>query len=472
MSIPDVQLTIKDGALGLTPAASPNVVALVGVCSVGTPLEVNSFGAGNPQAIKDKLGVGPLVEAACMMNGAGVEVVTVNATPTAGSNSAVTQTGTGTSVMTLTGTPLDDYTLKVRVEVGATGPTAGTAQFSYSLDGGKTYSSPIALPIAGTYAVPNTGLTLNFAAGTLVAGDIYSATCTGPTYDLTAGSAALDALLADPREWFVVLMTGVPADVSSLASLFAAVGTKMTNAQAAARYVRALIQAPDVSDATLIPALPALADTRVGIAAGFETVLSSLSTRQVKRGAAWTIAKRLGLIPPSEAASRVRTGPVGSEVLALLRDERVTPALDQLNVATMRTIVGLPGFYVTNARIKASPTSDFQYFELGRVMDIACRAARVAWLQYLNEDLLVSKDDGTIDEVEARRIEAFVTNQVRNAVVTTRWASDASVVVDRTEQILSTETLKGEVRIVPKGYARHISVQIGFFNPALAAAAA
>lgn len=470
MSIPDVDISIKDGSLGLTPAAATNVLALLGVSSLGVANEVNSFGAGNPQAIKDKLGTGPLVEAACLVNGAGVEIVTVNATKTNGSNGSVTNSGTGTSVMTLTGTPEDSYGLKVRIEVAATGPTAGTAQFSISLDAGETYSSPIALPIAGTYVVTGTGLTLNFATGTLVVGDIYSATCTGPTYDLTAASSAIDALLADPREWFAVSLTGVPADTTALASLFAAVATKMDNARVAARYVGALINAPDVSDATLIPALPALADTRVAICAGFETLLSSLSTRQVKRPAGWEIAKRLALVPPSESAGRVARGPIGAEVLALLRDERVTPALDQLGCATLRTIVGMNGFYVTNSRVKAPAGSDFQYFEHRRVMDLACRAARTAFMKYLNDTVLVDKTSGTIAEDEARQIEAYVTDQVRTAVVRNGWASDASVVVDRSEPILSTETLKAEVRVIPLGYMRHISVQIGFSNPALTAA--
>jgi hypothetical protein len=55
-------------------------------------------------------------------------------------------------------------------------------------------------------------------------------------------------------------------------------------------------------------------------------------------------------------------------------------------------------------------------------------------------------------------------------LVATGRASSAQAQVKRDDNILSTQTLNVRVRIVPKAYARFIDLDIGFENPALAAA--
>lgn len=470
MSLPDVAISIQDGALGLQPGNSNNRPAVAGTCSSGTNNAVYSFGAGNVQLVKDTLGTGELAEAVALIVGAGAPCMAVKvAQSAAGSAGAVTPVGTGTSVMTITGTPNDRYELIVKIIKGAAAVNTGVGTFQYSLDGGRTYSNTISLPIATTYAVPDTGLTLNFAAGTLVANDTYSSTCTGPIYTSTQLNTAIDALLADPRTWFALLATGVPADATAMQGIFAALESKMTTALASFRFAGAMMQAFDDTDAAINTAGVGLAGLRTGIGVGFERMVSPISGAQYKRPQAWSIMKRLAQIPPSESAGKVATGTIGGEVVSLLRDEQVTPGMDDLGYSTLRTIVGLPGFYATNARIKANPVSDYQYFELRRVMDIACAAARVGFLRYLNDTVLVNKSTGFILESEAKRIDAFVTGVVRDAVTRTSpaYASDAAVICNRADNLLSTGTLNAQVRITPLGYLRHIAVTIGFFNPAL-----
>ena len=79
---------------------------------------------------------------------------------------------------------------------GSTGPivfiflggTIGTAEFTLSLDGGNTFTAPQLIP-SGPYVVPNTGLTLSFAAGTYVIGDTYIGAITtskGASYTLVS----------------------------------------------------------------------------------------------------------------------------------------------------------------------------------------------------------------------------------------------------------------------------------------------
>lgn len=470
MSLPDVAITIQDGALGLAPSNSNNRPAVVGTCSSGTNNAVYSFGAGNVQAVKDTLGTGELAEAVALIVGAGVACMACKvAQSSAGSAGAVSNSGTGTSVMTITGTPRDSYEFRVKVTKAAAAVTSGIGTFQYSLDGGRSYSNTISLPTAAAYVVADTGITINFATGTLVVDDVYSSACTGPIYTSTQLNTAIDALLADPRTWFAMLATGVPADSAAMQGIFAAIEAKMTTALGQFRFAAALMQAFDGNDAAILASGLTLSGLRTGIAPGFERMVSPISGAQYNRPQAWSIMKRLAVIPPSESAGKVATGPIGGETISIGRDENVTPGLDEAGYSTLRTIVGLPGFYATNARIKASPISDYQYFELRRVMDIACAAARIGFLRYLNDTVLVNATTGFILESEAKRIDAYVTGVVRDAVTRTQpaYASDARVICNRSDNLLSTGTLNAQVRVTPLGYLRHISVTLGFFNPAL-----
>lgn len=83
---------------------------------------------------------------------------------------AVTEAGTSPPDLTLSGSPLNNYSLKVKI---TTGGTLTNAKFKYSLNGGKTYSK--AITTAATYVMPGTGTTLNFASGTYSTDNVYTA---------------------------------------------------------------------------------------------------------------------------------------------------------------------------------------------------------------------------------------------------------------------------------------------------------
>jgi len=471
MSLPSANLTIKEYGLGLVPQNTSGVLALIGTSSAGNANEVNGY--GTVKALQDALGSGPLVEAAALViDAGGGPVIAVKATSgTAGSVGSITPTGTGTSVMTITGAPLDSYLLKVLVTGAAAAITSGLGTFKVSLDGGLTYGSELALPTAGSYLVPNTGLTLVFAAGTLVVGDTYAATAVAPSYTLGNFNTAMTALLADPRTWYGVHAVGVPADTSAAAAIFGALDGYMITAAAAYRYARAFMNAPDQADSANIAAFSALASTggRVVVGGGFANVVSPISAMQLKRPVSWPITARASIVPPSEDLGRVRTGVLG-RVASLSRDEAATPGLDAARFATLRTLVGLPGYYVTNAKTMATPGSDFTYLQHGRVMDIASTVVRAAMLQYLNTSVRVNATTGVILEAEALAIETYIEGQLRASVTQPGYASDCAVQVDRTNNILSTNVLNVNFSITPLGYLKTINGTIGFFNPALVAA--
>lgn len=469
MPIPEAKLTVVDGALGLTPPNPDNVLALIGTCSSGTVGVVGSY--SDQQTVKDTFGTGPLVEAAChVLATSGGPVVLVKATSSsAGAAGSVTKVGTGSSVLTTTSSvPLDAYQVKALIVTGGTNPAANTATLKYSKDNGRTYSPEIALPSSGVYAISDAGVTLNFSAASLVAGDVYSFSTTGPSYDNTALAAALDALTADVTEWFAVWAVGVPADSTALAALYATLDAKLAAAATAYRFARSFVAAFDDTDANLKTAIQALAVSRyVGVVAGFHVLTSVVSTAQYRREFAYSALARIAGIEPQVDPGEFEQGLLPL-VVSLDRDERKTPNLDQYGVTTARSFLGVSGFFITNGRLNAGPTSDFQYVQYGRVMDIGARAVRIRELNYVNKSVRVNAD-GTIFEVDARAIENDLDDALREVTVRRSRASDCSVLIDRTINMLSTQTMKVKYRILPLAYAKFIEGEIGFTNVKLAA---
>lgn len=469
MPIPEAKLTITDGALGLTPPNPDNVLAIIATSSAGTAGVVGSY--ADQQTVKDTFGTGPLVEAGChVLATSGGPVVLCKATSSAaGTAGSVTKVGTGASVLTTTSSvPLDSYQVKALIVTGGTNPAGGLVTFKYSIDGGRTYSPEVALPTSGIYAIAGAGVTLNFSAASLVAGDVYSFSTVGPSYDNTALAAALDALTADVTEWFAVWAVGVPADSTALAALYATLDSKLTSAAASYRFARGFIAAFDDTDANIKTALQALAVSRyVGVVAGFHVLTSVVSTNQYRRELAYSVLARLAGIGPEVDAGAFDEGPLPL-VVSLDRDERKTPNLDQYGATTGRTFLGVTGFFITNGRLNAGPTSDFQYVQYGRVMDIAARAVRIRELNYVNKAVRVNAD-GTIFELDARSIENDLDDALREATVRRGRASDCSVLIDRTINMLSTQTLKVKYRVLPLAYAKYIEGDLGFTNVKLAA---
>lgn len=130
------------------------------------------------------------------------------ATATAGAIGPVDVTGvTGTSVVTFTGTPYDDEHIIVDVVTGGTIATAGI-EIKVSRDGGRTYGGTIRLGTATSYAIPNSGVTVNFAAGTLVAGDSAIAYCSSPKWNAAGLAVVFDALKAQTKLPRIIVLCG------------------------------------------------------------------------------------------------------------------------------------------------------------------------------------------------------------------------------------------------------------------------
>ena len=378
--------------------------------------------------------------------------------------------GPAASNLTQTSSALDNYSVVVTI---GTGGALGTATFTYSLDGGNNTGSQIATPGGGVYVVPNTGVVLTFAS-TFVAADTYSFTTTTASASNTDLTNAFTATLGSAVQWGFAHVAATPASASAAATTAATIDAQMTIAQIAYRFVFTVMECPTVEvDSTLVSAFASFASVRVCVCAGDVGALSPINGRILRRNNAWIFSAHLAAIAAGEDPAFVGSTSPPKNVVSLYPNFGSTSwtpdLLDANRFVTMRTFPGKAGYFFTNGNTMATAGSDFNLVQRRRVMDIACTVTRSALLDYLNGSVRVSKTTGYIDERDAQKIEARVNAILRNALVAPGFATDASIVLNRTTNLLSTNSEPVSVRVTPLAYLKTIAVTIGFSNPALAA---
>lgn len=483
MSQPSVITTQLDGAIGVLPPSSGRLYALVGACSSGTANTPATY--ARVANLTSALGEGPLVEAAArhiQKTGSPVVVVKTAAATNVGAYGTLASTATGTSVVTVvTGTqPRDDYDFILTFVTGGTRGTAG-ATYKYSLDGGNNYSAVLALgtDTSVTTAVGNVGLA--FGSGTFVAGDTHVVRTTAPRWDDTELLAALNALKASAVSWEMVYVVGDTGATSA--------GVIETWAQGLATagknrnwIANTRLPAAAESEATYLSSLNTafLSFTTLfgTLCAGADDMISSVSGRNYRRPVAHVVGSQIASVSEEVDVSAINVGALAGVQIrdsagnVRHHDESVNPGLDDARFTVLRTWDLEPGVFVNNPRIFSSTTSDFQFVQHRRVFNIALDAVQAFLRRRLSLPVRVNPATGFILEAEAREIELGAEAAVGAVLRPKPKASGWSVVLSRTDNILSTGTLTGDLRVVPLAYIKTITLTGGFSNPALAQATA
>jgi|GEM_PF-2628816 len=487
---PYLKESTTDGALGLVAGDAKKTFGLIGIASALTANLVYQF--AGLQALKDAAGYGPLVEQAAQVLaecGGSATLLCVKPTPAAGSLSAGVQVGSGLgTVADSSSTPNDDYDLVVKILVAG---AVATATFAYSLDGGRTYLGEITT--AATYALPNTGVTLAFSSGpgNFVAGDLYPFEAKGPTFTVGNLNTALQALIDDGRDFSLLHIVGIPADAATMASVAAAVQTKLDTAALNHRPARAVIDGPEgVSNSALKTATAGISSSpRVLLGADF-CALRSVCKPGIteKRPAAWPIFARACAVPISVsllATSPKESGPlskdggvkvgllksrVGDPVSYSYHDETLASVkLDDGRCACLRTWPGKTEIYINRARTLASLTSDFTELHHGRIIDEAQRVAYTFMFPQVGRRFRVNKLTGVMSEGDAKLLEAEARQELLRALVNepNAHATDVEFIIVRGDNLISTQLLRYRVRVIPLGYTNYIEGEFGLKNPAL-----
>jgi hypothetical protein len=483
MAIPRQTLTIRDPGLGIV-ESSDQAVVIFGCSSAGT---VNTVVAvGSPAASVDGFGYGPLPNtAASILSEAGGPVYMCRLTgTTAGAAGAVTKTAIGTSTGTITVAGAAYDTLSVRVDIVASG-TLAVGTFKYTLDadrpvGSRTYSEVLTIPSGATYAIPNTNLTLTFVPGAgatfFQAGDYHTFATTAPAFsttDLAAGFTALNTFLSNTPgiDVKIVVLAQRFALGSAAATMFGTLSTQLASQATLYRYMRAIMDAGSGDTTSNVKtAMSAVADARISVIYGDCDMSSTVPF------AGFGAPRVSGLIPYAArvASDLVSTDPARFAsgalrgVLKIYHDEFTTEEMDAAKISTLRSWPAVPGYYITNGRLKSSAGSDFLYLQHGRVMDVACSTVAAAQLPFISRGVLTN-DDGTIDKTEAALMEAPVTGALSDALSTPKnvegragHVSEFAYAIDRTNNVLTSFTIQSSVAIRPLGYAKQLTTELGF----------
>lgn len=250
--------------------------------------------------------------------------------------------------------------------------------------------------------------------------------------------------------------------------------TAMPKAQALATWAADSLYAPifiilegrHFGSAADVPDLTALAYNRVGVFIG-DVVTASINA------AVGMLAGRIASAPVQRNIGRVASGPLAPVEMFIGSasvDEAmsVVDALYAKGYITPRIYVGLPGYYLVDDHLAVAGTDDYAHLTARRTVDKAARIAYLTMLQFLLDEIELNTD-GTMQQPVLKSWQAAVVDAINNQMTA---SGELSVVdgsgckfyIDPAQNVLSTSQVEGTLKVRPFGYARDITVNIGFLT--------
>jgi hypothetical protein len=141
-----------------------------------------------------------------------------------------------------------------------------------------------------------------------------------------------------------------------------------------------------------------------------------------------------------------------------------TAALNTLNTYKYNFLVKFgadyAGSFFNLDLTSTASTSDFSRIRNNRTMQKATRQIRTAMLPYLNSPIELNSD-GTLTQDVVQQFKA-VCEKALDQMASNKEISQRQVLIDSSQDILSTNTLTIGVAIIPIGSAEEIEINIGF----------
>jgi hypothetical protein len=477
--IPNARVTKNDGNTGVAAPSSQGICAIIAPCAAGVANQPAS--ATKAGTVLTNFGLGILTEyAAHMLDVTGKPVVLVKATAsTAAAYGTVAFAGTGTSVPTAGATaPVDDFDVLVEIVVGGTRGTDGIT-YTESLDGGKTVSAVKALGTATSIVIPNSGVTILLAAGTLVAGDTITVKTTSPRLTTADVSAALEALRVSQLRWEYLLVGGHEATATTVSILDLWLAAREAEGKFRGFIVNARPRGAAETEAeyaiAMATAFNAAASIRGHVCVDGGDVVSSVPGRgiTIKRGTALALAARLMKIAYGTDASFVEDGPVaGGFTLADAvgnpnnHDEAMYPGLDDLRLVTLRSIDNKTGTYITNPNVISPIGSDFVWAQHVRTMNRACELVYAKLTGQLSRGLRKNLKPGPLGEIYVAEEDALLLDAMANADLNELrgQVTDLRFRLSRLDDVGSNgpKILSGDLEISSLVYVKGFAVNASF----------
>lgn len=478
MTVPKVIITELNGALGILPASAGKILAVVGPCGSGPFNTPATFGRSTD--IESNFTDGAAAEAAAThvdRTGSPVCLVRTETTTDGAATAVDLDLVDGTSVITCdvsTEQPHDDYEVAFEVLSGGTIGT-GPISFRWSLDGGRNWSRATALGTVNTFTIPDSGVVLDFAAGTLVTGDLATFRTSGPKWTAAELGAALDALALSSLNIGIIEIVGA-IDATAFDMIATKIATMRGRGKRRAWMGNTRVKNVGESEAAFLTAMDAIFSEKSNefgaLCYDGEEIVSPFSGRQYLRPIVFGCASREAASSPEVNQADVNLGSRLGNITDANgnpkhHDEALYPGADDARFYSLRTHNNLSGSYVNRPKLFSAQGSDFDIMPHRRVMDIAEDVLEAYFTRRLNSPIQVNAETGRILESEALEIEAGAEAALEAALMARPMASGITVVVSRLDNLLSTKTLTGDARIVPLAYPEIVDLKVGFSNPAL-----
>ena len=199
------------------------------------------------------------------------------------------------------------------------------------------------------------------------------------------------------------------------------------------------------------------------------SMLISGKTQDSKEAALGLVLGRLSGLPVQRSLARVKNGALPISTATFTNGEPIEKhagrfsSLHDKRYIFFRNYTGLTGYYIADDLTLTANTDDNATIALGRTIDKALRIAYITYTEELAEEVLL--EDGKLAPANVKYLEGKIENAINETMTNNTEISAVAAYVDPEQDILATDELEVELRIVPVGYSKQITVKIGFINP-------
>lgn len=457
--ISKIEVEVKDSGAGIGEQRISGIHAKVGVSSVTDSDCIIIRNTMDTDQIRQLLGQSPLADA-CMDSidgGAQRMYCYPVAASSGGKASEVAHTGSGAGKVEVTGTGTSAYDVVIRIiEEGAT----NEATFVISTDGGSSFSDEMTVPLAGTYELAGTGLTLNFKAeepGKFMSGDTYTFTVAAPATTNEAVLAAVKKIYKSQADIEAIHVVGATepalwASLEELASEQEAEAGRPLLIVCEQRQARADEDAEIYQKA--IEKDCKAANRHVSVVQTWAQ-LKGMDGRIRVTNMAGYIMGMIGQAAESTSIAYVRDYPISeNKVLQLVPAgiENLYKELDAARYICLRKYPGREAWYVAASNTCAPESSDFATIEHARVMYRLVREVYKRATEWQKADFDATEiETGTAQMQEELNIP--VDEAVKDKII-----SSGEVTLLEPELLLTAEQIKVRISYAARAYANIISL--------------
>lgn len=305
---------------------------------------------------------------------------------------------------------------------------------------GNLYVGIFSVP--GSYTFAEIATVQNFTGGKVRQVGIYKDSAAFSSADITAIHNQCAALTAAHKE----IIALYAADISSVTDL----STLTDLSQLSANYCSAVISQDGAAAGSQLYAAYGKSITTLG------ALLGAVSLSAVSESIAWPAKFNISNGTECDTIAFANgklyaDGSISDNLLTQLQNYRYI---------FLRKFVGVAGSYFNENSASVAINSDYAYISDNRTIQKATRGVYTALVPLLNSPVTLNAD-GTIANYTAEyfttQAEAPLLQMIRDGEL-----SDMAVVVNPTQNVLSTSKVTVTISLQPKGTARNIVVNIGF----------